>query len=201
MSMRGKRILTWMGHTFVVGSSAVPPALICYQALVDLPEGERSVTAYLPPLVALALSLAILGWLCVLLVRLPRYWTEQGITADRLGINVTEEPLWWFRGNRAHVPWTDVHHITGSRIGTRKSFRLIAEVHLSRVDRGLRLPLWAALVPSGRLKWGVAPSRPALLFDMRSRTLASDLESVLRSVRADLFKGDRAWDEDPRYLL
>jgi hypothetical protein len=201
MSMRGQQILTWIGHTALVGFSHFPPSALLFQTLVDLPRGRLSFVDVLPPIVLALVLLAFSGWFCLLLVRLPRYWTEQGVTADHLGITVTEAPLWWLRGNRVFVPWEDVHHITRTRRGTRRSFRLTAEVRLSRVGREAGLPLWAALIPRGKLKWGVSPSRPALLFDARSRTAASELEAVLRAVRPDLFKDDRPWDDDSQYIL
>jgi hypothetical protein len=148
-----------------------------------------STAALVMLILVVAVGLVGLLGLWALLVYLPRFWCAREIRADRFGICVTDEPLWWYRGRRAHVPWADVHHIAVSSWSSGRTRHPLVQVHLHRVDPGLRLPWRVALLRNGT-KWGVAASRPVLLVNM-PRRWSVRLVSLLRAVRGDLFEEDR----------
>ncbi|RKS06338.1 hypothetical protein DFP74_1966 [Nocardiopsis sp. Huas11] len=199
VSTRGWRIFQWFTYVIVVGGGIAPFATVAYQVLgSELLRGEFSTTGLLPftpLLVPLVIGLVALP---LLLVYLPQYWAPQGVTVDRFGISVATEPMWWSRGHRAHIPWADVHHIAVSSRSSGKSYRLMTEVHLHHVDHELRLPMWAALVMGGESKWGVRATRPVLLIDLRAKSPAKDVVSLLRAARGDLFEDARPERNTPR---
>lgn len=194
MSLRGYWIYLWCVGVFYALSLIVSSGILLHHIYGErilrggLSFGSTASLVFFTLVLGMGL-VGVLG-LWALLVHLPRFWCAQGITVDRSGISVANEPMWWYRGHRAHIPWADVHHIAVSTRGiSLRTRRPLIQVHLNRVDHGLHLPWRIALLQSGRTKWGVTASRPVLLVGIPERWSVK-LVSLLRAARGDLFQDD-----------
>ncbi|GAA1456467.1 hypothetical protein NE857_33225 [Nocardiopsis exhalans] len=147
-------------------------------------------TTLLPMAMPGVIVLAALVYAWFLVVSLPHYWTRQGIQLDQYGISTYRDRMWWFRGDRSHVSWQDVHHIDSHERRRRKRPTLtLVEFHLHRTDHEMRLPVWARLLMAGESKWSfTASSRPVLLFHLENSASPRQLLRHLRQTRPDLFR-------------
>lgn len=190
--LRGSRRGDWLAQAFVVvvlGTVFAAPVTVMLgyaDSLSDL--------APVLPLGTCALAALVYGWF--LIVSLPRYWTRQGVQLDHHGISTYRERMWWFRGDRSHVGWQNVHHIDSHQAKSGKRYITIIEIHLYRVDHEMRVPSWARLLMAGERKWGFnASSRPVLVFNLDRIGSPRGLLEHLRRTRSDLFReqvADRA---------
>lgn len=193
VSARGHHAMLWffwfsMATMLSVTMSLGPLAQI-FQTIDSAGTSSLRLTAFLP---VLLIGVGALLAVCALIFYLPHHWTTQGVHVGPSGIAITKDPMWWFRGHRAIVPWHDVHHIAvsvrSSGSGNNRSTRQIAELHLHRVDHEMRLPRWAFLVMAGETKRGFSAFRPLLVLDMRSSVRSGQLTALLRRARPDLFE-------------
>lgn len=171
--------------------------------LLNLLDGVRSIRDIpeLPPDHALllvtsgALALPTTATLMYLLARIPRYFAEQGLSADESGISVFRKRMWWLPGVRVHVGWHDIRYISmvrGHRRNRgRKSSRGITLIglHLIRTDTRARLPLWTRLLLPGKRGWQFeAVGGPVVALDPdRISVPGEDVLAHIRELRPELF--------------
>ncbi|MBB4935286.1 hypothetical protein F4561_006180 [Lipingzhangella halophila] len=94
---------------------------------------------------------AVVGTI-VLVTRLPRALSQQGIAVDGSGISLVQRPKWWFRGRTLHVSWGEVRS-TGTLPVGEDSAQAMPNLRqfvitLYREPSAANPPTWAKLVPA-----------------------------------------------------
>lgn len=100
-------------------------------------------------------GLVLLGALVALgatAAMLPSMLSRGGAAVDDSGVTLQQDPRWWFRGRRLHVPWPRLDSAepvgSGSEAG-RTPRRPTLVLHLNGASLREKAPHWAVSVPPG----------------------------------------------------
>ncbi|GAB2518068.1 hypothetical protein GCM10026982_51350 [Nocardiopsis aegyptia] len=130
----------------------------------------------------------MVGLLLVWSVRAaPRCLTHQGVAVDEAGITLTQDPMLWFEGRTAFLPWHDVYLVRPEKVRSGKSTDHVVRVFLNRPDLLNHVPTWCRLDPR---EMGVAPAsalQPLTMVTIKPGTRPQgDLVRAFGRTRPDL---------------